>query len=246
MQSFPEQGRVDKKLLPGQMKSRDVLSDVEQAPNSGCCLGNHRGHGGARHTQGNDRHKKHIQKDIHAAAEGQEIHRGFGVPQPPQGGSQHIILEGEEKAHKADPKIGFRLSHGFLRRLNPAEQLPGQDQPQNEYPQGKEKTKNEGGGKFLLDFFFVLCAPEFADHHRGPQTDAGGTQHQDGEDGVGGAHRCQGGFSQKFADDDGIHGVVGQLQEVAQDHGNGKMDQVGEDTPLGHILHGKYFFLYLG
>ena len=50
----------------------------------------------------------------------------------------------------------------------------------------------------------------------------------------------------KFADDDGIHGVVGQLQEVAQDHGNGKMDQVGEDTPLGHILHGKYFFLYLG
>ena len=107
--------------------------ELPQAQQGRYGLGNHRGQGGACHPQGEHRHQQQVQEDVQTAAEAQKIHRGFGVSQPPQRGSQHIILKGEQKAHQVNTQIGFCLNHGGCRGLNPAQQVSCQGKPQGKH-----------------------------------------------------------------------------------------------------------------
>ena len=78
--------------------------------------------------------------------------------------------------------------------------------------------------------------------HTQPQENRG----QEGHEGVGGAHRRQGGLPQNPAHQPGVRQVVELLEEVAADERKGKQEEPLGDTSLGqvpfHPLFSRRFF----
>ena len=147
-------------------------------------------------------------------------------------------MKGEQKADEVDPQVQLRLGEGLRGGVDPQQHLPGQRRPQGEHRQGEEQAENQGGGKFPPHLIILSGALEFGDHHGSAQTDTGGAQNQNGDDGIGGADGGQGVLPQKFADDDGVHRVISQLENVPQNHGDGVLNEMAGDAALCHVLHG--------
>ena len=63
---------------------------------------------------------------------------------------------------------------------------------------------------------------------------------------VGGADGGKGVFADKFAHDDAVGGVIGELEQVAQHQRDGEFDQKGRDGSGRHVFcHGSLLVSFL-
>ena len=97
----------------------------------------------------------------------------------------------------------------------------------------EEEEGNEGGIDGLLHFIVLVGAEIAADDYGGAYATADGDADEDGGQGVGGTYGGQGLLADVAADDGGVYGVIELLEEVAQDHGQGKDEQCLQ----GHVRY---------
>lgn len=92
----------------------------------------------------------------------------------------------------------------------------------------------------------VACPKRQADKDACTQADTVDKQDRQRHQRVGGAHGGKGILAHEFADNDAVHGVIGQLEQVAQHKGNGEIDQQRCDRAGRHIFgHLELSFLVL-
>ena len=241
---FQQRG-VKNEPAPAQLQHRDLPADIDQAEHAAERFAQHGGKGTALGAPIQHLNKEQVAADVQHRTDHQEVQRAFAVAQRAHGGGEEIIKEGEQQPAEHDAQVVHSDGKDLFRHLQQTEQRVCQNHTGQRKYQGKDGACNGGGGDLTLHQLGVACPECQADKDACTQADTVDKQDRQRHQRVGGAHGGKGILAHEFADNDAVHGVIGQLEQVAQHKGNGEIDQQRCDRAGRHILgHLELSFLY--
>ena len=240
---FQQRG-VKNEPAPAQLQHRDLPADIDQAEHAAERFAQHGGKGTALGAPIQHLNKEQVAADVQYRTDHQEVQRAFAVAQRTHGGGEEIIEEGEQQPTEHDAQVVHSDGKDLFRHLQQTEQRICQDHTGQREHQGKDGACNGGGGDLTLHQPGVACPERRADKDACTQADTVDEQDRQRHQRVGGAHGGKGILAHEFADNDAVHGVIGQLEQVAQHEGDRKIDQQRCDRAGRHILgHMEFSFL---
>ena len=146
---------------------------------------------------------------------------------------QHVVHYQTGGAGKIDAQIFAGFDKYFLRCAHPTEHRRGdghadqRDQHTEDQPHGHRGVHGQSG------LTGIVRADVVGDHH----ARAGGEAHEEADEQVDerrvGAHSRKGVFTQVISDDQGVRGVVELLEQIADEDGDCKPDDLPAYAALG-------------
>ena len=240
---FQQRG-VKNEPAPAQLQHRNFPADIDQAEHAAERFAQHGGKGTTLGAPIQHLNKEQVAADVQYRTDHQEVQRAFAVAQRTHGGGEEIIEEGEQQPTEHDAQVVHSDGKDLFRHLQQTEQRICQDHTGQREHQGKDGACNGGGGDLTLHQPGVACPERRADKDACTQADTVDEQNRQRHQRVGGAHGGKGILAHEFADNDAVHGVIGQLEQVAQHEGDRKIDQQRCDRAGRHILgHMEFSFL---
>ena len=214
------------------------MGQARQLPDrehGGDCLGDDRGPGHASDAHAEAGDKQPVQDDVQRRGHQQIDQRGNAVPQAAEHAAQDVIKAAARDAQEDDDQIGGTPVDDALRRIQQAEQGPGEQRPDHHDDHGGEGGQNDAGpdrtGQFL-----PLRGPKILAHQDAGSHGDAHEQHQHQiQDRPRTAHGGQGVVSDVASHDDAVHRVVQLLGDIPQEHRNRKGNDLLYGRPHAHI-----------
>ena len=227
----PERG-----VPPEEMGKPDA--GVKSDAYTGDILGDYGGLRGPGHPPVQPRHKPEVQDDIQPRREGQKDQRRHRVAQRAQERGKKVVEENGSHAGKDHREIRPHRLHQSGGRLEGPDD-PVQSQHDGEIQQDGDGGQEQERGRDPLPEAPLITLAEAqgkdrAAPHRQPQQNGSEEGHQR----KGRPHGRQGVLPQKTAHNQRIGNVIALLQQIAQNHGQGKAQHGFHHGALGQIpLH---------
>lgn len=185
-------------------------------------MGKHRPQRRAGRAQPEQADEQVIQRDIDDAGQRDKIHRGFGIAQTSENGTDDIVRRDERNSQKTYRQIARRSVNRLFRRghgMN--DQTDGQDQNGGQRD-GQSHKQRRGVADVKSRAFFFVRADRLRDTDGGAhrQTDDHDCQHM--HDLRSDGHGRNGGDGIVLADDKQVGHTVKRLQKVGNEIGNRK------------------------
>ena len=152
----------------------------------------------------------------------------FCVSHSPQDGAYRIVSVNEDDARHTDAAVGQRFLKGFRRRVHQLHYFPAEPQSQGAHPCRENEQRGSHGSHKTAQFIMLFCADILGNEHlpRAGKThgDEGHAVHNVAANGNGGKAY----LPQDLPHDNHIRHIVDDLQQVGQEHGHGK----GNELPV--------------
>lgn len=130
----------------------------------------------------------------------------------------------------------YCISDDIAGGAHPAQNLGGQQNAHHgEHKPGRDAHRY-GGVEGAGEIFPVIGAVKAGNNHPGTQGDSVNKPYQQHNHAGGGAHRRQSGAADEIADNQGVHGVVELLKEVAEKDGQGEGQHFAGNAALGQTV----------
>ena len=220
------------------------LHHIEQTRHAGYPLRGHCGDGRPGYPGLEAQNQGEVQQNVQHRGQGQEVDRGFAVPQGADDPGQQVVEEGGGDAHEDDENVGVGVGEDIRRGEHHGENLPAQQAGGHREDHRKEH-RQPGGVGHVSAHFRGLTRPHPLGHRDG---EAVAHPHAEANykkvDGAGGAHRRQGGGAQQLAHNHGVHHVVELLEQHPEQGGQGKADNQPHGAAGGQVSgHNRRTFL---
>ena len=217
----------DTVLLLGAEKPCDAKQRADR-------LGNHRGQGRAAHIAVEHRYENHVQHGIDHGREDQVVKRVVTVPHRLHDAAAAVVEGGGDCAGKVNAQIYGRLGEDFLRCAHEAQNVIRKHRAH----QCEHRPCQKGEGQVGMDRLGELLPVAGAEipRHRHARADEHtlhkADQHKNKRPHR--AHRRQSRVSQHVAHDQRVHRAVELLEQVADEKGHRKADNLSADGPFRH------------
>ena len=212
LQSQLQQFPIHTEILPFQLKQWHLPVNVGDAKEGRYRLRDIRGQCRAHNAQPQACHEDQIEAAVENRGHRQKTDRCPGIPHTPQGGCHRIIQIGKRHSEKYDPQIQHCLPEDLFRYPQSLHHRPRTRQPQKNYDSREETAEDQRSGYLALQLLPASRPEEFTHQNRGSDTDSGYPQNHNTHHGICSPHRRQGILSRPSADDNRVHGIIGQLK----------------------------------
>ena len=231
--SQPGQGgeglSVREEAAEPEVKAKALLPAVEidDRNDEGHRLGQDRGQGCTRGGHAEGSHKDQVQDHVQQGGDGDEEEGPGGISHAPQDGGNGIVPVDEEHARTADGAVGHGLREGLRRRIHQRGELPGKQNADG----GDDQAQSQNEGEEIADdpgqrLPPVALADVLGDDDLPGLSEAHGDEGQKVHEVCADGHGGQTGAAHELPDNDHVHDVVEELEEIRQNEGDGKTDQL--------------------
>ena len=221
---FPNQGSVYFEFARLYGNQRLFPVDVAHAEEAGNHLCRNRCERRACHAQFEHGNQNKIKDAIEDCADCHADNRRFAVSYGAERGGEHIIKEGKNQPAEHYPKVMGGRRNQFYGGAHEVQNRYGKSKADCAYKQREHKAYRKRRTDFVFQFVKPFCAVEFAYQYARAPADSHDEENHNVHNGVCDSGGGKADFSCEAAKDDGVHGIVGELEKVTEYQGNRKTD----------------------
>ena len=178
--------------------------------------------------------QQNVQRNVDNRRNAQIEQRTAGVPCRIENTRRHVINHTANQTAGVHLKIPHRIFQHIRRRLHPDQKLAAQENTRHR----QHQPQNAGDGQRRVhrctQATLILCADVLGHHHAGTHGSPLAKGDQQVDQCCAGAHRRQRIAAHIVSHNNGIHGTVHLLEQIAQNERNGKYHDLFPDCPLRH------------